>query len=207
MAARVGWILESLAMAHPRFTCTVSVAYLPEQSQPQAGVHAFAYTVTIVNSGDIAAQLVARHWIVADANGHTEEVRGLAVVGHQPLLKPGEKFLADLSDGASIKPYIGMKLSGKMFSAETMRLVNSEIIVVGQETIAVGGQALRAYKILEKNAMMPSTLYASDAGELLRADLPMGMQLPSHGHPRVTNATQCDSKTWLSRAIFQPMCR
>jgi ApaG protein len=75
-------------MAHPEFTCTVSVAYLPEQSQPQADVHAFAYTVTIVNSGDVTAQLVARQWLVADANGHTEEVRGLAVVGHQPLLKP-----------------------------------------------------------------------------------------------------------------------
>jgi len=79
-------------MAHPEFSCSVSVAYLPEQSQPQAHVHAFAYTVTIVNSGDVAAQLVARQWFVADANGHTEEVRGLAVVGHQPLLKPGEKF-------------------------------------------------------------------------------------------------------------------
>ena len=75
-------------MAHPQFTCTVGVAYVPEQSQPQAGVHVFAYTVTIVNSGDITSQLVGRHWIVADANGHTEEVRGLAVVGHQPLLRP-----------------------------------------------------------------------------------------------------------------------
>ena len=79
-------------MTHPQFTCSVSVAYLPEQSQPQAGEHAFAYTVTIVNSGDVTAQLVARQWVVTDANGHSEEVRGLAVVGHQPLLKPGEKF-------------------------------------------------------------------------------------------------------------------
>ena len=79
-------------MPRPEFTCTVSVAYLPEQSQPQANVYAFAYTVTIANSGDVTAQLVARQWIVADAHGHTEEVRGLAVVGHQPLLKPGEKF-------------------------------------------------------------------------------------------------------------------
>lgn len=79
-------------MAHPQFTCSVAVAYLPEQSQPQAGVYAFAYTVTILNSGDVTAQLVARHWVVADANGHSEEIRGLAVVGHQPLLKPGEKF-------------------------------------------------------------------------------------------------------------------
>lgn len=79
-------------MAHPEFTCTTSVAYLPDQSQPQNHVYAFAYTVTIVNSGDVTAQLVARRWLVADANGHTEEVRGLAVVGHQPLLKPAEKF-------------------------------------------------------------------------------------------------------------------
>lgn len=79
-------------MAHPQFTCTVSVAYLPEQSQPQASVYAFAYTVTIANTGDVTAQLVARHWVVVDATGHSEEVRGLAVVGHQPLLKPGEKF-------------------------------------------------------------------------------------------------------------------
>jgi ApaG protein len=48
--------------------------------------------VTIVNSGDVTAQLVARHWVITDAKGHTEEVRGLAVVGHQPLLKPGESF-------------------------------------------------------------------------------------------------------------------
>ena len=79
-------------MPRPEFSCTVSVAYLPEQSQPQANVYAFAYTVTIANSGDVTAQLVARQWIVADAHGHAEEVRGLAVVGHQPLLKPGEKF-------------------------------------------------------------------------------------------------------------------
>jgi ApaG protein len=68
------------------------VQYLPEQSQPSAGVYAFAYTVNIRNSGDVAAQLVARQWLVTDADGRTEEVRGLAVVGKQPLLKPGEQF-------------------------------------------------------------------------------------------------------------------
>ena len=66
--------------------------YLPEQSQPPEGPFAFAYTVTIRNSGNITAQLVARHWIVTDAGGHREDVRGLAVVGHQPVLKPGEHF-------------------------------------------------------------------------------------------------------------------
>ncbi|MEO8805428.1 MAG: Co2+/Mg2+ efflux protein ApaG [Burkholderiaceae bacterium] len=79
-------------MPKAEFTSTVSVRHLPEQSDPQTGEHAFAYTVSIRNSGDVTAQLIARHWIITDANGHTEEVRGLAVVGHQPLLKPGETF-------------------------------------------------------------------------------------------------------------------
>ncbi len=79
-------------MARPEFTSTVQVAYLPEQSQAPQGPFAFSYTVTIRNTGDIAAQLVARHWVITDAQGATEEVRGLAVVGHQPLLKPGEAF-------------------------------------------------------------------------------------------------------------------
>ena len=76
----------------PEFSCHVSVQYLPEQSQPPEGPFAFAYTVTVRNSGDVTAQLVARHWIVTDAEGHREDVRGLAVVGQQPLLKPGEQF-------------------------------------------------------------------------------------------------------------------
>ena len=79
-------------MKGPQFTCSVKTQYLPEQSQLPDGPFAFAYTVSIQNSGGIAAQLVARHWVVTDATGHVEEVRGLAVVGHQPLLKPGESF-------------------------------------------------------------------------------------------------------------------
>jgi ApaG protein len=79
-------------MAKPEFSCTVSVRPLPERSQPEAGVHAFAYTVTIRNSGDVPGQLIGRHWIIEDANGRTEEVRGLGVVGHQPLLQPGQEF-------------------------------------------------------------------------------------------------------------------
>ena len=79
-------------MKSPGFTCSVKTEYLPEQSQLPDGPFAFAYTVTIRNSGNVAAQLVARHWVITDATGHVEEVRGLAVVGHQPLLKPGESF-------------------------------------------------------------------------------------------------------------------
>jgi ApaG protein len=80
------------SMSHrPEFTCSVKVQHLPEQSQ-DGGAQAFAYTITIVNTGDVTAQLVARHWIIVDAAGRSEEVRGLAVVGHQPVLKPGEQF-------------------------------------------------------------------------------------------------------------------
>lgn len=79
-------------MSKPEFTCSVSVRHLPEQSEPEQGVHAFAYTITIRNTGDVTAQLIARHWVITDAQGHVEEVRGLAVVGQQPLLKPGERF-------------------------------------------------------------------------------------------------------------------
>jgi ApaG protein len=79
-------------MSKPEFTTTVSVRHLPEQSDPASGQHAFAYTVTVRNTGDITAQLIARHWIITDAQGHVEEIRGLAVVGHQPLLKPGESY-------------------------------------------------------------------------------------------------------------------
>ncbi len=79
-------------MAKPEFSCDVKVQYLPDQSQPPEGPFAFAYTVTIRNTGTVTAQLVARHWVVTNAEGHREDVRGLAVVGHQPLLKPGEEF-------------------------------------------------------------------------------------------------------------------
>ena len=75
-----------------RFTCTVKVQHLPDQSQEETGTHAFAYTVTIVNTGSVTAQVVARRWLITNAHGQTEEVRGLAVVGHQPVLKPGEQF-------------------------------------------------------------------------------------------------------------------
>jgi ApaG protein len=80
------------AMAKPEFSCEVRVQYLPDKSQPPEGPFAFAYTVSIRNTGDITAQLVARRWLVIDADDNTEEVRGLAVVGHQPLLKPGDDF-------------------------------------------------------------------------------------------------------------------
>jgi ApaG protein len=79
-------------MPRPELTCTVRTQFLPDQSSPADEVYAFAYTITIRNTGDVAAQVVGRHWIILHGSGETEEVRGLAVVGQQPLLRPGEQF-------------------------------------------------------------------------------------------------------------------
>ncbi|MFM2067413.1 MAG: hypothetical protein RLZZ584_2322 [Pseudomonadota bacterium] len=79
-------------MANPQITVSVVVTPIAERTDPARGEYAYAYTVTIRNSGDIAAQLIARHWVITDQNGHVQEVRGLGVVGHQPLLQPGESF-------------------------------------------------------------------------------------------------------------------
>jgi len=80
--------------AMPSFPMTVQVEprYLPEQSSPEDGVYVFAYAVTVANHGSVAAQLIARHWIFADASGHTQVVDGLGVVGQQPLIAAGDSF-------------------------------------------------------------------------------------------------------------------
>ncbi len=77
-------------MPKPEFTCRVKVEHLPDRSDEQH--HAYAYTITILNTGDVTAQLVGRHWRITDAEGAVQEVRGLAVVGYQPVLKPNEQF-------------------------------------------------------------------------------------------------------------------
>ena len=75
-----------------QFRVDVEPQYLPEQSAPGQDLYAFAYTITITNTGEVPAQLISRHWIITNSQGQIEEVKGLGVVGHQPLLKPGESF-------------------------------------------------------------------------------------------------------------------
>jgi ApaG protein len=79
-------------MSKYKFEVAVTTQYIAEQSDPSEDSYAFAYTITVNNTGQIPAQLISRHWVIVDASGHTEEVKGLGVVGHQPLLKPGESF-------------------------------------------------------------------------------------------------------------------
>jgi len=75
-----------------RFSVDVQPQYLPEQSAPEQELYSFAYPITITNTGEVPAQLISRHWVITNAEGEIEEVKGLGVVGHQPLLKPGEAF-------------------------------------------------------------------------------------------------------------------
>jgi ApaG protein len=74
------------------FSVSVTTQYLGQQSDPAASRYVFSYTITIKNTGTEKAQLMARHWIIKDANGKEEHVRGLGVVGYQPLLDPGQQF-------------------------------------------------------------------------------------------------------------------
>jgi ApaG protein len=74
------------------FTVSVETAYLADQSDPEGNQYAFSYTITISNVGNIAAQLISRHWIITDANNKVQEVKGLGVVGAQPLLQPSQQF-------------------------------------------------------------------------------------------------------------------
>ena len=79
--------------------------FIPEQSDPDNERYVFPYTITIKNVGDTPAQLISRHWIITDANSEIQEVRGLGVVGKQPLLKPGESF--EYTSGSVLPTPIG----------------------------------------------------------------------------------------------------
>ena len=78
--------------AHHRIAVRSETAYIEEQSSPETNQFVFAYTITIENTGTLPAKLMTRHWIITDANGKVQEVRGDGVVGEQPHLKPGQGF-------------------------------------------------------------------------------------------------------------------
>jgi ApaG protein len=83
---------QNAPMPRPELSCSVVTRFLPDQSSAQEDIYAFAYTITIRNTGEVTAQVIGRHWVITHGSGDVEEVRGLGVVGQQPLLKPGEQF-------------------------------------------------------------------------------------------------------------------
>ncbi len=99
---------------------SATTQYLAEQSDEAAGRFVFAYTITLRNTGSVAAQLISRHWVISDAQGLVQEVRGLGVVGAQPLLQPGETY--EYTSGASIATSVGtMKGAYQMVAADGTR--------------------------------------------------------------------------------------
>jgi ApaG protein len=104
MTARV---YNARMSSEKRYTIEVSARtqYLPEQSDEAAGQYVFAYTITIRNTGSVTAQLVSRHWVITDAQGLVQEVRGLGVVGAQPVLAPGEQH--EYTSGTAIATPVG----------------------------------------------------------------------------------------------------
>ncbi|MGE4241377.1 Co2+/Mg2+ efflux protein ApaG [Ramlibacter sp.] len=112
-------------MAQYQVRVEVQPQYLADQSSPEDDVYAFAYTITIANTGGVPAQLISRHWIITDATGQVEEVRGLGVVGHQPLLKPGEAF--EYTSGCRLRTASGTMQGSYFFVAEDGHRFDVEI--------------------------------------------------------------------------------
>ena len=110
-------------------TYQVKVTALPqfvaEQSDPDAERYVFAYTITVENVGTVTAQLISRHWIITDGNSNVQEVRGLGVVGEQPLLQPGEKF--EYTSGCQLETPVGTMRGTYQLVAEDGTAFEAEI--------------------------------------------------------------------------------
>jgi ApaG protein len=101
---------------HYEFSVTVETAFVPDQSDVEQNRYVFSYTITITNTGSVAAQLISRHWVIADATDNVQQVRGLGVVGVQPLLQPGEHF--QYTSGTVIATPVGTMHGSYHMSAE-----------------------------------------------------------------------------------------
>ncbi len=112
---------EELAISSEATTQGVRVEvrarYSAEHSDPQHSRWFFLYTIRIENKGDQPVQLLTRHWVITDATGHVEEVRGPGVVGVQPRLEPGEDF--EYTSGCPLRtPFGSMEGSFEMVTEE-----------------------------------------------------------------------------------------
>jgi ApaG protein len=110
-----------------QISINVNTTYLAEQSDPSADRYVFAYTITIANSGTVAAQLISRHWIITDAENVVQEVKGLGVVGEQPLLRPGESF--EYTSGTALATPVGTMHGSYQMVAEDGNKFEAEIPV------------------------------------------------------------------------------
>jgi ApaG protein len=115
-------------MSEPKkyeITVSAKTLFLEDQSDVDNQRFVFAYTIRIENTGSVAAQLVSRHWIITDAEGQVQEVRGLGVVGNQPLIKPGSHY--EYTSGSSIATPVGMMKGTYQMVAEDGTHFDAEI--------------------------------------------------------------------------------
>jgi ApaG protein len=125
-------------MAKYQFKVEVQPHFLMEQSAPEQGMYVFAYAIKISNIGSVAAQLISRTWNVNDANGLTEKVRGLGVVGHQPLLKPGETF--EYTSGTRLRTATGTMHGSYFCVAEDGEKFDVDIPMFVLDALSAGGR-------------------------------------------------------------------
>jgi ApaG protein len=123
----------------PKYQVQVDVQprFLRAQSAPEQGLFVFAYTIKITNTGQVAAQLISRTWNVNDANGHTEKVKGLGVVGQQPLLKPGDTF--EYTSGTRLRTPTGTMHGSFFCVAEDGEKFDVDIPMFVLDALSAGG--------------------------------------------------------------------
>ena len=127
--ARIPYPLSKTVAEGKKYHISVNVntAYLAEQSDPASDRYVFAYTITIANTGTVSAQLISRHWIITDAENVTQEVKGLGVVGEQPLLRPGESF--EYTSGTAMATPVGTMRGSYQMVAEDGNKFDAEVPV------------------------------------------------------------------------------
>lgn len=105
----------------------VDTLFLPSESDPDGNRYVFAYTITIENQGTVPAKLLTRHWVITDANGKVQEVKGDGVVGEQPHLRPGEGF--QYTSGTMLETPVGTMQGSYQMLADDGENFDAEISV------------------------------------------------------------------------------
>ena len=124
-------------MSKYQFHVNVTPRYLADESVPEQELFVFSYTVTITNVGEVSAQLISRTWNINDAHGHTERVRGLGVIGQQPLLNPGESF--EYTSGTRLRTATGTMHGSFFCVAEDGEKFDTDIPMVVLDALSPSG--------------------------------------------------------------------